>query len=135
MAQLRKIISRLKAIRNVRTVVAAMGIVASSRFKKAHDLAVANRPYTRKLTELVEDIARRRENQGVEHPLLRAPREEEPTVLLVLSGYLDEGRRSAVKALGVKRTLEKPFDLDELLEMVDECAPPENGPAAVAQGA
>ena len=55
--------------------------------------------------------------------------------VLVLSGYLDEGRRSAVKALGVKRTLEKPFDLDELLEMVDECAPPENGPAAVAQGA
>ena len=44
--------------------------------------------------------------------------------VLVLSGYLDEGRRSAVKALGVKRTLEKPFDLDELLEMVDECAPP-----------
>jgi len=85
MAKARKILSRLSAVRNVRAVTAAMEAIASSRFKKAHNQAVAIRPYTARLIALARDVIERGRKR-LKHPLLEVDRSVERDVLLVLTG-------------------------------------------------
>ena len=41
--------------------------------------------------------------------------------VMVLSGHLDNEKADALRALGVRRVMSKPFDLFGLLEAVEEC--------------
>jgi F-type H+-transporting ATPase subunit gamma len=61
-----------------------MELIATARFKKAMDRATAATAYTRRITQLVNDLA----NSGLEvkHPLLEPRDETKTAVLLVLTG-------------------------------------------------
>lgn len=85
MAKARKILNRLSAVRNVRTVTAAMETVSASRFKKAHDQAVAVRPYTARLVAMVTDVIARG-GSGLHHPFLDLRKDLKRDVLVVLTG-------------------------------------------------
>jgi F-type H+-transporting ATPase subunit gamma len=85
MAKARKILKRANAVRNIRGVTKTMEMIASARFKRTHDQAVAARPYTDRIADLVACLIDRMGIDQMGHPLLgegqAAPRE----VLLVLT--------------------------------------------------
>jgi len=85
MAKARKILKRLRAVRNIRKVTRTMEMVASSRFRKAFDRAVAMRPYTDRLTDLVADVLATGVPPEYGHPLLKNVDEVKRDVLLVLT--------------------------------------------------
>ena len=53
MANRRVLVKRRKSVRNIRKITRTMQLIATARFKTAFNRAVASRPYTEKLAELV----------------------------------------------------------------------------------
>ncbi len=123
MAKARAIIKRLKAVRNVRKITRTMELVATARFKKAMDRATEAAAYTKKMSEIVADLAgtlqAAAQQGGFTHPLLQARAEEKRSILLVLTsnrglcgGYnggiirLAQQRIREAKAAGVQLDVE-----------------------------
>jgi len=84
MANARALDKRRKSIRNIRKITRTMELIATARFKKAMDRAHAATAYTRRITQLVSDLA----SAGLEvsHPLLEGRSETKNVKLLVLTG-------------------------------------------------
>ena len=87
MAKARKIIKRLKAVRNVRKITRTMELVATARFKKAMDRAIQAAAYTRKISEIVADLSQTLAGEGSDftHPLLQQRETEKKAILLVIT--------------------------------------------------
>tara|TARA_B100001248_G_scaffold262589_1_gene259793 strand:+ start:92948 stop:93826 length:879 start_codon:yes stop_codon:yes gene_type:complete len=68
MKGLREIKGRIKAVKNTAQITKAMQLVAASKMKRAQDNALAKRPYSLLLTEILESVAPKLE--GLKHPLL-----------------------------------------------------------------
>jgi F-type H+-transporting ATPase subunit gamma len=83
MAKARALDKRRRSIRNIRKITRTMELIATARFKKAMDRAQAATAFTRKITELVADLARA--GLSVSHPLLVGREETKKTRLLVLT--------------------------------------------------
>jgi len=83
MANRRILVKRRKAVRNIRKITRTMQLIATARFQAAFNRAVASRPYTEKLAELVADLSRGA--GGIDHPLMRSQNPDAPAALVVLS--------------------------------------------------
>jgi F-type H+-transporting ATPase subunit gamma len=83
MAKARALDKRRKSIRNIRKITRTMELIATARYKKAMDRATAATAYTKRITQVVADLA----NAGLEvsHPLLEAHDKNERAILLVLT--------------------------------------------------
>src|ERR671926_1783940 len=82
MANLRALVKRRKAVRNIRKITKTMELIATARFKKALDRATEAEAYTRKIAELAADLSK---NAGdVSHPLL-VTRPVRKSLLLVIT--------------------------------------------------
>jgi F-type H+-transporting ATPase subunit gamma len=83
-AKARALDRRRKSIRNIRKITRTMELIATARFKKAMDRASSATAYTRRITQLVADLA----HSGLEvsHPLLEGREETKRAILLVLTG-------------------------------------------------
>ena len=68
MAKPRAILKRRKAVQNIAKITKTMQMIATARFKKAFDRAVAARPYTDRLAKLVARLAAAAGT--LRHPLL-----------------------------------------------------------------
>jgi F-type H+-transporting ATPase subunit gamma len=84
-AKARKILKRIRAVGNIRTVTRTMEMVASTRFRRAHVRAVAARPYTDRLSDLVGDLVARCSRGELHHPLLTEYQHIQRDVLVVLT--------------------------------------------------
>jgi F-type H+-transporting ATPase subunit gamma len=117
MAQLRALVKRRKAVRNIRKITRTMELIATARFKKALDRAVEAEAFTKKITELAANLSATATT--VKHPLLEKRDEVKRSVLLVLcsnrglcGGYNASILRAAVhqyrelKAAGVDVSVE-----------------------------
>ena len=82
MANRRVLVKRRKSIRNIRKITRTMQLIATARFQAAYNRAVASKPYTEKLAELVADLSRAGELQ---HPLLASHNPDAPAALVVVS--------------------------------------------------
>jgi len=84
MANAKALDKRRKSVRNIRKITRTMELIATARFKKAMDRAVAATSYTQRITEVVANLA----NSGteVQHPLLEDRKTTENATLIVLSG-------------------------------------------------
>ncbi|KAB2960380.1 MAG: ATP synthase F1 subunit gamma [Thermoanaerobaculia bacterium] len=83
MANRRLLVKRRKAVRNIRKITRTMQLIATARFQAAFNRAVASRPYTEKLAELVADLAR---GVGeIRHPLMATPNPDAPVALVVIT--------------------------------------------------
>ena len=58
MANLRSLVRRRKAIRNIRKITKTMELIATARFKKALDRAQEADAYTKKIAELAADLSK-----------------------------------------------------------------------------
>jgi len=86
MAKARAIVKRRKAVRNIRKITKTMQMIATAKFQKSLKRAVATKPYTLKVRELVRELAASVGN--VDHPLLRRVEEGRGTnkvALIVLT--------------------------------------------------
>ena len=83
MANRRVLVKRRKAARNIRKITRTMQLISTARFQSAFSAAVAGRPYTDKLAELVGNLAQAA--KGLDHPLLQVPEEERSSALVVLT--------------------------------------------------
>ena len=135
MANRRVLVKRRKSIRNIRKITRTMQLIATARFQAAFNRAVASRPYTEKLAELVADLARA--GDGLDHPLLKTKNPAAPAAVVVVSsnrglcggynssilrtalGFLEERRKGAqpsqVSVFGKKgiayfRFIKQPFE-------------------------
>src|SRR5258708_7438004 len=82
MAKARAIVKRRKAVRNIRKITKTMQMIATAKFQKSLKRATATKPYTKKVRELVAELAATVGN--VEHPLLRRPDESGKTNRIAL---------------------------------------------------
>ena len=80
MAKPRAILNRANSIKNIAKITGTMEKIATARFKKAHKRAVAARPYTDRLTALIQELSAAA--SSFHHPLLEAHDEEKKVVLL-----------------------------------------------------
>lgn len=83
MAKARALDKRRKSIRNIRKITRTMELIATARFKKAMDRAHSAAAYTRRITQLVADLAS--SGLKVSHPLLEPREKTEHATLLVLT--------------------------------------------------
>jgi F-type H+-transporting ATPase subunit gamma len=104
MAKARALDKRRKSIRNIRKITRTMELIATARYKKAMDRATAATAYTRRITQIVADLARA--GLEVSHPLLESHDKQERATLLVLTanrglcgGYNGSVFRAAVVRL------------------------------------
>jgi len=101
MANRRVLVKRRKSVRNIRKITRTMQLIATARFQAAFNRAVATKPYTEKLAELVADLSRAAGN--VEHPLLQTHDDVASSALVVITsdrglagGYNSNVLRAAV---------------------------------------
>ena len=83
MANKRVLIKRRDSVRNIRKITRTMQLIATARFQAALNRAVAARPYTEKLAELVSELSAGADN--IEHPLLKTHEDVKRSTLLVLT--------------------------------------------------
>src|SRR5437667_9322273 len=69
MAKTREIKKRIKAVGNIRRITKTMQMIATSKFARAQQRAVATKPYTEGVFELVRELAATA-GSNVSHPLL-----------------------------------------------------------------
>jgi F-type H+-transporting ATPase subunit gamma len=117
MPNLRSLVKRRKAIRNIRKITKTMELIATARFKKALDRAMEADAYTKKIAELAADLTK---NAGdVSHPLLAVRPETKNTLVLVLTanrglcgGYNGGILRAAMGQVRELRAANAAFDLE-----------------------
>ncbi|GMU24094.1 MAG: ATP synthase gamma chain [Phycisphaerae bacterium] len=116
MAKARAIIKRRKAVQNIRKITRTMQLIATARFQAAYNRAMATKPYTQRITELVEQLSRA--GADLEHPLLRVNTESKRSVLIVITsnrglcgGYNSALLRAAWEHLRERETAGESVDL------------------------
>ncbi len=117
MANLRLLVKRRKAVRNIRKITKTMELIATARFKKALDRAMEAEAYTKKIAELASDLS---QSAGeVSHPLLAVrPKVNRALVLVCTSnrglcgGYNGGILREAQIKIRQLRADGIPFDLE-----------------------
>ncbi|QDV89446.1 ATP synthase gamma chain [Phycisphaerae bacterium RAS2] len=114
MAKARQIVKRRKAVTNIRKITKTMQLIATARFQQAYNRAVATKPYTQKITQLVQELSAATAGQ-IDHPLMRENPDAAKDVALVITssrglcgGYNSSILRKAVVQLdsGSARTQE-----------------------------
>ncbi|MFM8573544.1 MAG: ATP synthase F1 subunit gamma [Pirellula sp.] len=83
MANIRQLDKRRKSVRNIRKITRTMELIATARFKKAMDRAAAATDYTKRITQIVQDLAS--SGASVSHPLLLAHDAIKAVDILVLT--------------------------------------------------
>jgi len=106
MVKARALDKRRKSIRNIRKITRTMELIATARFKKAMDRAHAASAYTRRITQLVADLAH--SGLEVQHPLLegRAKTERVTVLMLTANRGLCGGYNGSVQRAGFARFAE-----------------------------
>lgn len=83
MANPRALDKRRKSIKNIKKITRTMELIATARFKKAMDRATAATAYTKRISQVVADLAA--SGLEVSHPLLEDRAETKSVKVLVLT--------------------------------------------------
>ena len=84
MAKARQIVKRRKAVTNIRKITKTMQLIATARFQSAFKRATATKPYTQKITQLVEELSQAAGGQ-LDHPLMHENPDAAKDLLLVIT--------------------------------------------------
>ena len=117
MANLRLLVNRRKAVRNIRKITRTMELIATARFKKAMDRAAQAEAYTRKIAEIAADLTSA--GGDVSHPLLAVRPDVKKVLVLVIGsnrglagGYNGSILREAMGRIRQLQAAGTPFDLE-----------------------
>lgn len=98
---MREIKRQIKSTQNTKQITKALEMVAASKLKRATNAAIASRPYSDKLKEVVSSIAS--SSGSVKHPMLQS-REIKRTAYLVISS--DRGQAGGLNSNLLKKLVE-----------------------------
>ena len=101
MAKARAIVKRRSAVQNIRKITSTMQLIATARFQKCMQRALASKPYTAKLTEMLQTLSA---EGSVEHPLLQMNEGVERSILLVMTS--NRGLCGAYNATVLRNAME-----------------------------
>jgi F-type H+-transporting ATPase subunit gamma len=106
MANLRDIRRRIKSVKNTRQITRAMQLVSSSKMKRAQDAAVAGRPYSLLLADLLDTVGEKLDLSGatISHPFFEK-REVKTRGILILS--TDKGLCGALNSNLFRKIVEE----------------------------
>jgi F-type H+-transporting ATPase subunit gamma len=117
MANLRALVKRRKAVRNIRKITRTMELIATTRFQRALKRALEADAYTRKIAEITADLSRNVAGE-IRHPLL-VSRPVRKSLLLVITanrglcgGYNAAILREAMSAIQQYQQQQTPFELE-----------------------
>ncbi|MCX7666125.1 MAG: ATP synthase F1 subunit gamma [Gemmataceae bacterium] len=117
MANLRQLVQRRKAVRNIRKITRTMELIATARFKKALDRASEAEAYTKKIAEIAADLTSA--GGEVSHPLLEIRPVVKKSLILVIGsnrglcgGYNGSIIRGAQNRIREFKAENHPFDLE-----------------------
>lgn len=82
MAKARQIVRRRKAVRNIRKITQTMQLISTARYQKCLQRAMASKPYTEKISEMVSTLAGL---ESVDHPLLKPNEGIGKSILLMIT--------------------------------------------------
>ena len=85
MAGIRELRARITSVGNIRQITRAMEMVATTRLRRFQDRAVASRPYTEEITNLVVHLAAVLGDEVDNRPLFREGAGDKTAVLVVTS--------------------------------------------------
>lgn len=108
MAKARAIVKRRRAVRNIHKITETMQLIATARFQKCMQRAVASQPYTRRITEMIQMLSGQ---QAADHPLLKPNENHERTILLVITS--NRGLCGSYNASILRRMLDVRRELTE----------------------
>ncbi|MEM6794236.1 MAG: ATP synthase F1 subunit gamma [Acidobacteriota bacterium] len=83
MANRRVLVKRRKAVRNIRKITRTMQLIATARFQATNQRAVATKPYSDKLGELVSDLSSAA--GSADHPLMHTPTSDRSALVVITS--------------------------------------------------
>lgn len=83
MAQARLIKSRIKSATNIAKITKAMEMVAASKMRRSQEQALASRPYTHKLLDMLHTIGKN--TDSTLHALLSQPNPDAPELLILIT--------------------------------------------------
>src|SRR3989454_3252852 len=83
MASAKDIRKKIRTISNTKKITRTMEMVATVKSKRAQDRIKATTPYSQKLSEILESLAR---SGSISHPFLTPPEKVERTLLLIVTG-------------------------------------------------
>ena len=114
MAKARALDKRRKSIKNIRKITRTMELIATARFKKAMDRAMASTAYTKRITQLVADLAQA--GLEVKHPLLEKRETVKNAALIILTSNrgLCGGYNSGVARVAIERYRELKGSMESL---------------------
>ncbi|MFQ5519862.1 MAG: ATP synthase F1 subunit gamma [Candidatus Methylomirabilia bacterium] len=101
MATLRDIRRRIRSVQSTQKITRAMKLVAAAKLRRAQDRILEARPYARKMSELLGNLALRTDRD--QHPLL-ARREARRRMVVIITG--DKGLCGAFNSNVLRRSLE-----------------------------
>jgi F-type H+-transporting ATPase subunit gamma len=81
-AKARAIVKRRKAVQNIRKITQTMQLIATARFQKCLRRATASKPYTERITEMIQTLSGL---ESVEHPLFKPHEVTDRSILLVIT--------------------------------------------------
>ena len=82
MAKARAIVKRRKAVGNIRKITQTMQLIATARYQKCLQRATASKPYTEKITEMIQTLSGM---ESVDHRLLKPNEDTDRSILLVIT--------------------------------------------------
>lgn len=85
MAGIRELRVRIRSVGNIKQITRAMEMVATTKLRRFQDRAVASRPYTTEITQLVGHLAERLGEAALDRPLFQPGQGDKSAVLLVSS--------------------------------------------------
>lgn len=74
---------RIRSVQSTAKITRAMEMIATAKMKKAQDSAVAVRPYSDKLTQVIADLAAQAAAGGATHPLLQVRKVNKIAILFI----------------------------------------------------
>jgi len=74
---------RIRSVQSTAKITRAMEMIATAKMKKSQDSAIAGRPYSEKLTQIIADLAAQAASGGATHPLLEIRKVRKIAILLI----------------------------------------------------
>ena len=111
MASLQDIRHRIRSVKSTKQITSAMNMVATSRLRRAKEMAQANRPYAEKVMQVVQDIAQKAGGE-LSHPLLETHPEGKKLILLITSDKGLAGAYSSNACKAAQAIIEDKADAD-----------------------
>jgi len=76
---------RIRSVQSTAKITRAMEMIATAKMKKAQDMAIAGRPYSDKIMQVIADLAAQSAAGGATHPLLVARPIKKIGIVLITS--------------------------------------------------